>query len=73
MKTSSKIKENNDDMREEYDFSDSQPNKYAAILKKQDRLETLEPDVYKVFHTSEQVNIALRAFITAIPKQQERI
>jgi hypothetical protein len=73
MKTSSKINENKDDMREEYDFSDSLPNKYAAILKNPDSLVTLEPDVFKVFHTSEQVNIALRAFINAMPKQSERI
>jgi hypothetical protein len=73
MKTSSKIRENKDDMRPEYDFSDSTANKYAVLLKNQDRLVTLEPDVFKVFHTSEQVNTALRAFINAIPKQIERI
>jgi hypothetical protein len=71
MKSSSEIIENEDDIREEYDFSDSKPNKYAAILKRQARLVTLEPDVFKVFHTSEQVNNALRAFINAIPKSNK--
>lgn len=33
---------------------------------------TLDPDVFKVFHTSEQVNIALRAFINAIPKTEKK-
>ena len=61
-----------DEMRAEYDFSDSKPNKYAAILKRQKRLVTLEPDVYKVFKTSESVNNVLRAIIQSVPKQNKR-
>ncbi|MBM2814249.1 MAG: hypothetical protein HW421_1011 [Ignavibacteria bacterium] len=72
MKNSSKKIANEDDMRAEYDFADSKPNKYAAILKRQERQITLEPDVFKVFNTSEQVNNVLRAFINAIPKARRR-
>lgn len=67
MKNSSKDIKNNDEMRSEYDFSDSMPNKYAAILRQHEHLVKLDPDVYKVFDTSDKVNNALRAFINAIP------
>jgi hypothetical protein len=67
MKNSKNKKNREDEMRPEYDFSDSIPNKYAMRLKKQNRLVSLEPDVYKVFHTSEQVNEVLRAIINTYP------
>ena len=69
MKNSSNEIINDDEMRAEYDFSDSMPNKYASILKRQEHLVALEPDVFKVFNTSEQVNNALRSIIHAIPKK----
>jgi len=72
MKNSSNTLANDDEIRNEYDFSDSKPNKYAEILKRQERLVTIEPDVFKVFNTSEQVNNALRAFINAIPKKSRK-
>ena len=60
-----------DDMLPEYnlDFSKSRPNKYAAILREQEHLVKLEPEVYKVFNNSEKVNNALKAIINAIPKK----
>ena len=61
-----------DEMRKEYDFLNSKPNKYASILKEQEHLVNIEPDVFEVFNTSEQVNTALRAFINAIPKKNKR-
>ncbi len=72
MKNSSKEIVKEDEMRVEYDFSDSKPNKYAELLKRQERLVTLEPDVYKVFNTSDMVNNALRAIITAFPDKNKR-
>ncbi len=62
--------ETEDEMLAEYDldFSKSRPNKYAAILKEQERLVKLEPDVFIVFNTSEKVNNTLRAIINAYPK-----
>ncbi len=56
-------------MREEYDFSESLPNKYAKILKNELDYIKIEPDVQEVFKTSEEVNKALRAIIQAIPKR----
>ncbi len=61
----------NDTFRDEYDFSDSKPNPYAAILRSQQNLVQLEPDVAKYYKTSEQVNIALRAIISAFPKSEK--
>lgn len=72
MKTLSNIEADNNEMRQEYDFSDSKPNKYASILKKQERLVTIDADVYKVFNTSEQINKALRAIIEAMPVKIKR-
>ena len=53
------------EMRNEYDFSSSVANKYAAALKKQEHCVVLAPDVFEVFDTSEKVNNALRAIISA--------
>ena len=63
-----------DDMPDNYDFdySQSQPNRFAPILAEQNGFVKLQPDVHKVFHTSDQVNNALRAFINAIPKKEHR-
>ncbi len=72
MKNSSKDLENDDEMRKEYDFSDSKPNKYALIFKQQEHLVKLDPDVFKVFDNSDKVNNALRSLINAIPKQSVR-
>jgi hypothetical protein len=57
MKKNNLINEN-EEMLAEYDldFSKSKPNKYAAILKEQERLVKLEPDVFIVFNSSEKVN-----------------
>jgi len=54
-------------MRAEYDFSDSVPNWFAAQMKRQEHLISLEPDVYKVFNTSVQV---LKAIISAYTKKK---
>ena len=48
----------------EFDYTNAKPNRFA-----QDTLTvTLDPDVAQVFNTSEAVNKALRAILTAIPK-----
>ena len=66
--------EQDDDLLTEYDldFSQSRPNKYAAILKRQEHLVKLESDVFKVFDDSEKVNNALRSLINAMPKRSTR-
>lgn len=63
MKNTCEVSPNNNAMRTEYDFSDSTPNKYAELLKRQDHLVRLDADVYQIFDTDDKVNNALRAFI----------
>ena len=59
-----------DEMSEHYDFdySKAKPNHYAAILAEQEGYVKLQPDIKKVFKTSEQVNDVLRAIINSFPK-----
>lgn len=63
--------EENDDILPEYlfDYSKAKPNRFA---KEGNKVTTviLDPDVAKVFTTSEAVNTALRAILSALPKSQ---
>ncbi len=63
--------EQNDDMLAEYsfDYSKAKPNRFA---KQSSNVTTivLDPDVAKVFTTSEAVNKALRAILAALPNSQ---
>ena len=52
-----------DEMREEYDFSHAIPNPYAKLARN-GPLVRLEADVLKVFPDSAAVNTALRMLIT---------
>jgi hypothetical protein len=58
----SKVKSNEDDedMREEYDFSKGVRGKYAERFASGSNIVVLEPDVAEVFPDSESVNKALR-------------
>ncbi|NJK56400.1 MAG: hypothetical protein HC939_10580 [Pleurocapsa sp. SU_5_0] len=58
-----------EDMLPEYnfDYSKARSNRFAAFKDKNTTVK-LEPDVAKIFKTSEDVNKALRAIISAIPK-----
>jgi hypothetical protein len=60
-----------DEMRAEYDFSKGVRNKYAGRIARTTTVVLLEPDVAKVFDTSEAVNSALRALV-AIPRPRKR-
>ena len=52
-----------------FDYSNARPNRFA-IPKEEDSVTVkLEPDVAKVFKTSEEVNKALRAILSAIPQK----
>lgn len=53
-----------DDMREEYDFSNSVRAPYAALAGEV-HIVSLDPDVSAVFPDSQSVNIALRVLIKA--------
>jgi hypothetical protein len=48
-----------------FDYAKARPNRFAQA---NSRVITLDPDVAEVFKTSEAVNHALRAIISAIPK-----
>lgn len=47
-------------MRPEYDFSKGVRGKYAGRFAKGSKVVVLEPDVAAQFHTSDEVNAALR-------------
>ena len=57
-------------MRPEYDFDyrKARPNRFAERIRKDHRVVILDPDISKVFPTSESVNTVLRALITTMPK-----
>lgn len=62
------------DMQAEYDFdySKAKPNRFAGRIAKDRMVVLLDPEVSKVFTDSESVNAALRALITALPKNVKR-
>jgi hypothetical protein len=59
-----------DELRPEYkfDYGKARPNSFARRGSKARLIVALDPDVAKVFTTSESVNHALRALMTALPK-----
>lgn len=60
------------DMAPEYKFGykKAKPNRFAGRMKDEPLVVMIEPDVAKVFKSSEQVNKALRALISAIPEKK---
>ena len=71
MKNEKRIKANHrdEDIRKEYkiDYGKSRPNRFAKIAQEELLVVMVDADVAQVFRTSEAVNQALRALITAIP------
>ena len=61
-------------LRSEYrfDYSKSQPNRFAAKMAKGTVAVVLEPDVAEIFTSSEVVNALLRSIIAAMPSKQAR-
>ena len=51
-----------------FDYKKAKPNRFAARMKDEPLIVMIEPDVAKVFTSAEQVNKALRALISAMPK-----
>lgn len=62
------------EMRAEYrfDYSKARPNRFAAKLSREAIAVVLEPDVAKVFHSSESVNEFLRSAINAMPERARK-
>lgn len=58
------------DMASEYrfDYEKAKPNRFANRKKDAPLVAVIDPDVPKVFKTTEDVNNALRVLISAMPK-----
>ena len=74
-KTSARKKKTVQDetLRSEYqfDYSKSQPNRFAAKMAKGTVAVVLEPDVAEIFGSSEVVNALLRSIIAAMPSSKQ--
>ena len=67
-------KSHSDDMRAEYrfDYRRARANRFAARMREAPLVVLVDPDIAEVFTTRESVNQALRALITALPKNAKR-
>ena len=54
-----------------FDYRKSQPNRFAAKMSKGTVAVVLEPDVAKIFRSSEAVNALLRSIIAAMPSSKQ--
>ena len=63
-----------DEMLSEYrfDYRKAKPNRFAGRVSKEQRVVVLDPDVSKIFTSSESVNTVLRALITTMPRSRKR-
>lgn len=53
-----------------FDYRKAKPNRFAARMQNEPLVVMIEPDIAKVFTSSEQVNKALRALISAMPEKK---
>lgn len=53
-----------------FDYKKAKPNRFAVRMKDEPLIVMIEPDIAKVFTSSEDVNKALRALISAMPKKK---
>jgi hypothetical protein len=53
------------------DYKKAKPNRFAARMRDEPLIVLIEADIAKVFTSSEQVNKALRALISAIPDKRK--
>jgi hypothetical protein len=51
-----------------FDYKKARPNRFAGKMKEGPLVIVLDPDVAKIFTSAKQVNKALRALISAMPK-----
>jgi hypothetical protein len=64
-----------DELRGEYtfDYGQSRPNRFASRIGENAVAVVLEPDVARVFDSSESVNQLLRSVISALPQRAPRV
>ena len=55
-----------------FDYKKAKPNRFASRMKNEPLIVMVDPDVAKVFTTSEEVNKALRALISAMPEKKAK-
>ena len=55
-----------------FDYKKAKPNRFANRMKDSPLVVVLDPDVAKVFTSTEEVNKALRAIISAIPEHHAK-
>jgi hypothetical protein len=55
-----------------FDYSKARPNRFATAATKNQIAVVLEPDIARVFNTSESVNRVLRALIESMPKTKRK-
>ena len=62
-------------MRLEYkfDYTRARPNRFAARMQRKVVAVVLEPDVARVFDSSESVNLLLRSVISTVPKRLKQV
>jgi hypothetical protein len=53
-----------------FDYKKAKPNRFAKKMKNEPVIVLLDDDVAKIFKTPEDVNKALRALISAMPKEK---
>jgi hypothetical protein len=53
-----------------FDYKKAKPNRFASRMKDEPLIVMVDPDIAKVFTTSEEVNKALRALISAMPEKK---
>ena len=67
-----KVREKNNEMLREYDFSQGLRGKYARRYAQGSNVVVLEPDVAKVFPNAEAVNSSLRSLADIIRRRKSR-
>ncbi len=60
------------EMRKEYDFSATRPNKYAKKYAEGTNIVVIDPDLVKFFPDSESVNATLRAVVAILPESKPK-
>lgn len=55
-----------------FDYKKAKPNRFASRMKDEPLIVMVDPDIAKVFRTSEEVNKALRALISAMPEKKAK-
>ena len=67
-----KVREKNNEMLREYDFSKGVRGKYARRYARGSNVVVLEPDIAKIFPNAEAVNSSLRSLADIIRRRKSR-